>query len=179
MGSAQTPPTGTGTCEECGFDWSLPIQEAVALVRGSPERCALLFAGTGPQEALREAAARDHSADPGRWSPAAYLWHLVDVIRFGTERLWTLALDPEAGVPGWSQEEVAAARRYDGLSVAVGLRALEVAVGDWADAARGAPRGALVVHPELGAVSTEDSIRRNAHEIQHHELDILRGLGGT
>jgi len=160
----------SGECEECAFDWTTPAPEAIELVEGSPARVADLFSGGA---ASRTAGA----ADPGRWSPAAYLWHLVDVIRFGTERLWTLALDPGAGFPGWDQDEMAAACRYDGLSTAVGVLALEVAVADWAVAAREAPPEAIVRLPVLGEMTTGDAVRRNAHEAVHHELDIRRGLG--
>ena len=160
----------SGACEECGFDWTMPAEAAIRLVEESPERVADLFAGGAASNA---AGAGDHV----RWSPTGYLWHLVDVIRFGTERLWTLALDPGRGFPGWDQDAMAAVRRYDGLSAAVGLLALEVAVADWAVAAREAPPGAIVHLPVLGELTTEDSIRRNAHEAAHHELDIRRGLG--
>ena len=37
---------------------------------------------------------RRHSAGrppaPGVWPPVGYLWHVVDVLRFGAERLWML-----------------------------------------------------------------------------------------
>lgn len=160
----------SGACEECGFDWTTPADDAIRLVEGSPERVAgLLEGGVASRSAV--------AADPDRWPPTSYLWHLVDVVRFGTERLWTLALGPGAGLPGWDPDEMAAARRYEGLPADVGLLALEVAVADWVIAAREAPPGATVHLPVLEAITTEDSIRRNAHEAVHHELDVRRGLG--
>jgi hypothetical protein len=89
----------------------------------------------------------------------------------------TLTLDPVAGVPGWDQEAMAAARRYEQLSVPVGVRALRVAIRDWVGAARKAPPEATVEHPSLGTLTTRDSILRNAHEVRHHEHDIEAALG--
>jgi hypothetical protein len=168
----------SGACGECGFDWTTPIPDAIHLVQRAPERIAALFA-EGVARNVAEAETRTGTAASGsvRWSPGEYLWHLVDVVRFGTERLWTLALDAGAGFPGWDQDAMAGVRRYDGLSPTVGLRGLGMAVADWVVAAREAPPAATVHLPVLGEMTTEDSIRRNAHEAVHHELDIRRGLG--
>jgi hypothetical protein len=154
-------------CPECGFSWSISTEAAIHLVEHAPDRFASLLANNNgaPPESV------------GRWSATSYLWHTVDVIRFGTERLWTITLDATSGVPGWDQDALADVRRYDELSVAVGLRALRVAIRDWVKAARDAPDTSRVEHPILGSLTTGDSIRRNAHEIQHHELDIRRVRG--
>jgi hypothetical protein len=159
----------SGECEECGFDWTIPLEGAIGLVEAAPARVAALF-DRAPADAARSEAA-------GGWSPASYLWHLVDVVRFGMERLWALTLDPAADLPGWNQDAVAAVRRYDELSLPVGMRAFGESVGAWATAAREAPPAATVRHPVLGELTTGDAIRRNAHEAVHHELDIRRGLG--
>lgn len=151
-------------CPECGFSWSISPDAAIQLVEQAPDRFATLLESNG-------GGASDNA---GRWSATSYLWHTVDVIRFGTERLWTITLDAASGVPGWDQNALADVRRYDELSVAVGLRALRVAIQDWVKAARDAPDTGRLEHPILGSLTTGDSIRRNAHEIQHHELDIRR-----
>ena len=162
----RNPNTPERECSECGYLWSLDIPEAVDLVDGAADRYARLFAdGIGSR-----------SEDPARWSPTAYLWHVVDVLRFGTERLWTLTLDAGSGVPGWDQDALAAIRHYEKLSPAVGLRALQVAAVDWVEAATEAPRSARVEHPVFGTLTTEDSIRRNGHEVHHHALDIQRAV---
>ena len=153
-------------CSECGYLWSLDVDEAVGLVEGAADRYAGVFSdGIGSR-----------CEDPGRWSATGYLWHVVDVLRFGTERLWTLTLDAGLGVPGWDQDAMAAVRHYDRLSTTVGLRALGVAARDWVEAASEAPRAAQVEHPVLGTLTTEDSIRRNGHEVHHHALDIQRAV---
>jgi len=153
-------------CADCGFDWSLSSDKAILLVQAAPERySAILANGAGPR-----------SEDPTRWSATGYLWHVVDVIRLGTERLWALTHDAESGVPGWDEEALAAARRYEQLSWVVGLRALTVAVAEWTGAAREAPASAEVAHPAFGRLSSHDSIVRNAHEVHHHARDIEGAL---
>jgi hypothetical protein len=39
---------------------------------------------------------------------------------------------------------------------------------------RGAPSDVQVRHPQFGVLGTLEIIRRNAHEIHHHLLDINR-----
>ncbi len=73
-------------------------------------------------------------ADPppdGVWSPTEYLWHMVDVLRIGAERLWTLEVDPDTGLPGWDENDLARVRRYADLSASVGMIAYERAVETW------------------------------------------------
>ena len=64
------------------------------------------------------------AVDPGLWSASRYVWHTVDVLRFGTERLWTISADPSFGVPAWDENVLADVRSYDQLSPFVGLIAL-------------------------------------------------------
>lgn len=106
-----------------------------------------------------------------------YLWHLVDVLRIGNERLVTLSLDPEAGIVCWDENELAACRKYDALSPVVRLEILGGAVRDWSEAAAKVREHAVVVHPEFGNLGALEIIRRNAHEVHHHTRDIRRGLG--
>jgi hypothetical protein len=103
----------------------------------------------------------------------------VDVVRIGFERILTTSLDPAAGIPCWDENALARVRRYDQLSPRVGLAAYEAAVSTWLVAADGVAVEASVHHPQFGVLTVEDIIRRNAHEVQHHELDIRRGLRAT
>lgn len=152
------------TCSDCGFTWSIEIRDAIRLVQSAPDRFSDLFAKGSGAEPDR----------PDAWTSTSYLWHVVDVLRLGTERLWTLSLDSGSGVPGWDQEALAEVRNYDKLSPKVGLRALEAATRDWTQAAWEAPPNAAVKHPAFGALTTADSIRRNAHEVSHHARDVQR-----
>src|SRR5690348_5172792 len=98
------------TCAECGFDWTAPREAVIAVVASGPDSARAALQGV-PQVDLRRG---------DRWSAAMYLWHLVDVVRIGTERLMTLVLDPAAGIPCWDENALAEARRYPQLSVVVG-----------------------------------------------------------
>src|SRR5260370_974252 len=70
----------------------------------------------------------DRKQGPGdRWSASMYVWHLVDVLRIGTERLLTLTHDADRGITCWDENPLAEARRYQQLSPAVGLIVLQLA----------------------------------------------------
>jgi len=153
-------------CAECGFDWSSPLAVAVDEVAEAPARYGVLFrSGDGPI-----------SRDDRVWTPREYLWHMVDVLRYGTERLWTLELDPGAGVMAWDENLVATVRDGSSLSALVGLHALAAAADEWVRAVENAPGDVTAAHPEFGPMDRLFMVRRNAHESVHHELDIRRGL---
>ena len=157
----------TDRCPECGFNWNVASGDAVSLVETSPKRIATLFEGS--EEATRRPA-------PDVWSPSAYLWHLVDVLRIGSERLLTASIDPAAGIPCWDENDLAEVRQYDKLSPRVAVVEYGNVVPAWVAVADRIPMKASVEHPEFDTVTAEDIIRRNAHEVQHHEMDIRRGL---
>jgi hypothetical protein len=151
-------------CAECGFDWAVTREDAIDLVS---------------QVAAAAAAAVDRIQEPtqrtgGRWSASMYVWHLVDVLRIGTERLFTLTHDPGLGIACWDENALAEARRYRQLSPSVGLIILRSAARDWAEAASTAPAEATVRHPQFGNLGALEIIRRNAHEVHHHLMDINR-----
>ena len=101
-----------------------------------------------------------------------YVWHLVDVLRIGTERLLTLRHDPDRGIVCWEENALAEARRYQRLSPAVGLIVLRSAAREWTTAAQAAPAGVQVRHPQFGILGAVEIIRRSAHEVHHHLADI-------
>src|ERR1700722_4094357 len=123
-GSWQRP---HGACPECAFDWDLSAYEVLV---GECVRNVAVFGGVlsriDPAQAVQ----------PGLWSASRYVWHTVDVLRFGTERRWTISADPSVGVPTWDEKEAAGVRRYDELSPIVGLIALIEAAHGWRRAAR-------------------------------------------
>jgi hypothetical protein len=100
----------------------------------------------------------------------------VDVLRFGTERLWTISADPSYGIPEWDQNLVAEVRSYDALSPVVGLIALIAAAEAWRTAALEAPHDVSTPHPSAGSVCAFDIVQRNAHEVSHHLWDVERAL---
>jgi hypothetical protein len=149
-------------CSECEFSWSMPLDDAIALVAHAPTT----FGNVADRPDAKK------RPEPQVWSPAEYLWHMVDVIRIGTERLWIAMLDPGAGIPCWDADALADVRQYSALSPRVGLRALHEAVQSWSAAAAQISPEATVEHPEFGTLSAADIIRRNAHEVHHHLFDI-------
>jgi hypothetical protein len=151
-------------CAECGFDWHMARDSAIDLVAQVPDAAATAFALI-PQPAQRTG---------DRWSASMYLWHLVDVLRIGTERLLTLTHDPDCGLTCWDENALAEARRYQQLSPAVGLVVLRAATREWVNAASNAPVETVISHPQFGALGAVEIIRRNAHEVHHHLMDINR-----
>jgi len=156
------PPSDRKRCPECGFSWTTGIDDAIAMVAESPLLFFQALSVVDPTTPVRADA----------WSPNEYLWHMVDVLRIGTERLWALRVDPEGGIPSWDENELAKVRRYDELSSKVAMMAYGRAAEDWVAAAEAAPPEARTTHSDLGTISTGEVIRRNAHEAQHHLLDI-------
>jgi DinB superfamily len=154
-------------CPECLAPRHPTTAEAVAVVATAPERFAACFATLARDRWSAEPA-------PGVWAPVAYLWHVVDVLRFGAERLWMLRLDPTSNVVPWDADEIAAARGYPGLSVEVGRHALAQARDVWLDAFATTPADAAAPHPEIGRMTAAVMAERNAHEVVHHAMDIAR-----
>src|SRR5215472_9335324 len=72
---------------------------------------------------------------------------------------------------------LAEARRYQLLSPAVGLMVLRSAAQEWTATAAMAPADAEVCHPQFGVLGAVEIIRRNAHEVHHHLMDINRAAG--
>jgi hypothetical protein len=151
-------------CAECGFDWQMARQDAIELVAQAPDAAAAAISG------LKDPAQRAG----GRWSASMYVWHLVDVLRIGTERLLTLTHDPDRGITCWDENTLAEARRYQQLSPAVGLIVLRSATEAWTTTAAVAPAGLEVRPPQFGTLGAVEIIRRNAHEVHHHLMDINR-----
>lgn len=123
-------------CPECDFDWLCDLAEAVRIVaRGASD----------VEEALASLP-EPPSWEGGTWTPSMYVWHLVDVLRIGTERLLTLSLDPQVGIPCWDENALAAVRKYERLSLVVGRRLFIRAARDWMEAVDSVSEGAAMDH---------------------------------
>src|SRR5215467_12264999 len=116
-------------CAECGFDWQMTRQDAIELAAQAPDGVAGAITG------IKDPARRTGE----RWSASMYVWHLVDVLRIGTERLLTLTHDPDRGITCWDENALAEVRRYQQLSTAVGLLVLRSAAQAWTTAAAMSP----------------------------------------
>jgi hypothetical protein len=157
--------TRRGRCAECQFDWE---ESDYDVLIGQCVR------GVGVFGEVLSRVDPAQPVQPGLWSASRYVWHTVDVLRFGTERLWTISADPSFGVPTWDENVVAHVRSYDALSPMVGLIALIAAARDWRDAAMEVTQDAVTSHPEAGQICAFDVVQRNAHEVCHHLWDVQR-----
>ena len=156
-----------GACPECQFDWDQrDFDELVG-------QCVWGVAVFGEYLSRLDPAA---PVETGLWSASRYVWHTVDVLRFGAERFWTLSVDPAFGVPAWDENTMAEHRAYDQLSPFVGLVAMISAAETWRTAALEAPRDVATPHPEAGSIDAFALVQRNAHEVWHHLWDVQRGL---
>jgi hypothetical protein len=142
-------------CEECGFAWAMPYDEAVATVRAASGLV---------QQACGGVPSQEHS-DSLRWSQCEYTWHLADAIRIAGERLWMTIHIPAARLVCFDEVALAAARHYDELPPAAAVWSLTRAIADFEAAAHEAP-------PEP-AERTLAVVRRIAHEVCHHAGDMV------
>ena len=155
-------------CRECGFDWSLGHESAVALVAGIPARYTMLLSG-------RDGSARHPDLD---WTAGGYVCHVTDNLRIWAERLAGAGLGGPAEVPGYDENLLARAREYNQVPVAGALWSLRSAAEAWAEAVALATReGVVLRHAGRGKQTVGDVARNNAHDAFHHAWDIHRSLG--
>src|SRR5262249_56266332 len=126
-------------CAECGFDWQMTRQDAIEVVAQAPDGAA--GAITGIEDPARRTGER--------WSASMYVWHLVDVLRIGTERLLTLTHDPDRGITCWDENALAEVRRYQQLSTTVGLLVLRSVAQEWTTTAALPPPNLPLRHPRF------------------------------
>ncbi len=153
-------------CRECGFRWSLDVADAEVLVAGAPTRLLDLLDG----------ASGDERHPDLTWSVSAYVCHVSDNLRIWAERLAGIALGGPTVVASYDENQLAAARVYDSISLGAALWSLERAVRDWLEAVDTAPAHLVMHHPDRGSIGLEDIVRSNAHDVTHHELDITHAL---
>lgn len=154
-------------CRECGFGWSISIDDAIAVVVKVPiwYRETLFQAkGTERHPALA-------------WSVTAYVLHVADNLRVWAERLAGVAAGAPPQVAPYSENELAAARRYEQIPLQAALWSLNRAVSDWQVSVEQAVENDVTLeHPERGEVTVLDVTRSNAHDALHHLWDIERSL---
>lgn len=154
-------------CRECGFDWTIPVADAVEVIRRLPA----VYAG-----ALQEASGAERHRDLA-WSVGSYVCHVGDNLRIWAERLAGAAAAGSFTVATYDQDALAAARRYDQIPLGASLWSLDRAVDDWLVAVDRAGRAnTLLDHPERGLLGVVDVARSNAHDGFHHGWDIRRSL---
>ena len=154
-------------CRECGYDWSITPEDALALMASIPARYAAL---------VGDSDGSHRHPDLG-WSAAAYVCHVTDNLRIWAERLAGCALGGDRRVPGYDENLLAWARAYECVPVAGALWSLRHAVDGWIEAVDLARRERVVlIHAERGEQTALDVVRNNTHDAYHHEWDIRRSI---
>jgi hypothetical protein len=159
-------------CRECGFDWSQPPETAIAAVEALPDRFDAVLAG-------RTGAERAPDAHPGRpsWSAKAYVFHVADNLRIFAERLEGVFAGAPTTLAAYDQDELAAARDYEAMSLQSALWSVRAATATWASATRRSlVRRDTYQHAERGELNAAEITRGPAHDALHHYLDVTRAL---
>lgn len=154
-------------CRECGFQWSLTLDDAVSVVGSTPDDVADALAGRDP-------ASRHPDLT---WSALAYVCHITDNLRIWAERLIGAGLGSMHPVSPYDGDLLARARSYEGVPIEGAMWSLARAVEDWKAAIRlAAERDVVLQHPERGPQTTKDVALTNAHDAYHHVWDIRRSM---
>ena len=154
-------------CRECGYEWSLSQREAISLVAEAPSIYRGLVEG--------QDVSRRHP--DLSWSVKEYVCHVVDNLRISAERLAGAAAGGARRLGTYDQDLLAKARNYQQVAIEGALWSLERAARDWQNAIGLATEaGVIFSHPERGEQTVLDVCRNNAHDVNHHRLDIERSL---
>jgi hypothetical protein len=155
-------------CRECGYDWSIGVDDAIALISETPRRYGELVGGA-------RGTTRGAGLD---WSIGAYVCHVVDNLRIWAERLAGIERGSRAEIAPYDADLLSQARRYESIAIEAALWSLGKASTEWAEAvAITRSRDLTLLHPERGELAVSDVIRTNAHDAFHHAWDISRILG--
>jgi hypothetical protein len=154
-------------CRQCGFDWSQAPEAAIAAVEELPDHFDDLLAGRSGNE---------RAVDAG-WSAKAYVFHVADNLRIFAERLEGVFAGAPTVLAAYDQDELAAARNYEAMSVQAALWSVRDAVAAWAIAARASlSRSITFRHAERGDLTATEITRGPAHDALHHYVDVTRAL---
>jgi len=154
-------------CRECGFEWSVAPEDAIGAVEELPAE----FAG------LLARSAGD-AVPPGcTWSAKAYVFHVADNLRIFAERLEGVRAGGPVELIGYDENELAAARHYEEMSLPAALWSIADAVPRWAAASRAALADDLTYqHSERGELRASEIVRAPAHDALHHAWDVSRAV---
>ena len=164
--SSWGPSTYGDPCRECGFDWSMPEAAARKLVAEGNMRYRLT---------LRKAHGSERHPDLG-WTIAGYVAHVADNLAIWAERMAGVARGTPTQLAGYDENELAAARRYNELTLPGTLWSMEHAARNWLSVIDAVPDEMVMTHPERGEIRRVDVKRANAHDLHHHLWDIIRIL---
>jgi hypothetical protein len=154
-------------CRECGFDWARSPEAAVTAV----ERLPAAFAG------MLVGSTGDAVPSGCTWSAKAYVFHVADNLRIFAERLEGVRAGGPRELIGYDENELAAARHYEEMSLPAALWSIDNAVPLWAVASRAALQaGTTFRHSEYGELRASEIVRAPAHDALHHAWDVSRAV---
>lgn len=157
-------------CRECGFDWSQSAAAAIEQAEAVPGQFAAMLDGRAGDERFPHAT----------WSAKAYVFHVADNLRIFAERLEGVAAGGSAALASYDQDELAAARRYEEMSVESALWSVRTAAAAWATASRHAlAQQTEFLHEERGTLTAAEVARGPAHDAVHHGWDVARATGAV
>ena len=111
-------------CRECGFDWAQSPESVIAAVEELPAKFDALLAGRTGDETASDA----HPGEP-IWSAKAYVFHVADNLRIFAERLEGVFAGAPTTLAAYDQDELAAARDYEAMSLQSALWSVRTATG--------------------------------------------------
>ncbi|MFX4285228.1 hypothetical protein ACQBJO_05645 [Janibacter sp. G349] len=154
-------------CRECGFEWSVKPDDAVAWIADLDSRLRAATASLQGDERL------------DGWAVTEYVSHIGDNLRQWAERLQTARLTGRSAVSGYDPDALALARGYEQLPVAVALWSAGDAAERWVEVlAASIEEGVVLQHATRGRQRAEDIARNNCHDAHHHIWDIRRIAAG-
>ena len=154
-------------CRECGFDWALSLDDALAEMARVPASFVTAVAHATGNERHPDLA----------WSVAAYVSHVADNLRIWAERLMGVVLGASPVVGGYDESELARARNYALIPLEAALWSLRLSTAEWLKAvASSRGRGTVLVHPQRGELDLSAVVLSNTHDALHHRWDIERTL---
>ncbi len=150
-------------CPACGYDWSTPAADALAVVADGPDRFATALDG------------KDGMMVPadGSWNATAYLWHLADLMRSWSERWVQIADEPGSRLIGFDPDVLADARGYRSLPTVPGLWSLRSATEMFVGATSLVTFETPFEHGDWGMGTVGDGLRWLGHEFHHHLGDVI------
>ena len=162
---------GTATygdpCRECGFAWTLSLDDAVAHMARFP---------ASYDEMLAPATGNERHPDLA-WSACDYVSHVADNLRIWTERLMGVVMGASPVVGGYDEGELARARNYARIPLEAALWSLRRSTTELLNAvASSNPSGTVLIHPQRGELDLCAVVLSNTHDAQHHLWDIERTL---
>lgn len=154
-------------CHECGFGWTIDVDQARALVAGLPVGFAVDLSGATGEERHPQLA----------WSVSSYVCHVADNLMIWAERLAGVRAGAGPAIGGYDESLLAEARNYRSIPLSAARWSLARSVDIWLEAVDASrPEGTLLRHPQRGDLTLGDVVVANAHDGTHHRWDVLRTL---